>query len=170
MSQPLPNGEGQQTLSPEQVVLLSRRVQAVQTVAALASEQAGKLMGHARQLEGALDGLAEQIGSLPDASRIKRLGERLDSLQAMLDWLATNPSLNRDSLKVGEAQTRLSACRVALVNVQAGIQQAAELARQLRAIRGSAEELTKQLKALEPVQEKAEVLGVEAVGLSAQIR
>jgi hypothetical protein len=149
--------------------VLGRRVNAIKAVTEMASDQVDKLLGHARQLQDDLDGLAGQTSTLPDQARVKLLAERMDSLQAMLDWLTTSPGGKEYSATATQVQTGLAAARVSLVNMQGRIRQVTGMARRLAEIREMAAELTRDLEALTPVKGKAVALLEEAVNLSRQL-
>jgi hypothetical protein len=164
---------------------LTRRLLAIQSVAEMASGNAAKLMAHAGQLQSSLDRLAEEIESLPEPGRISRLVERMDSVQAMLDWLATrsptppagrSPSLpegrpgsDGDPGNFSNIQSRLSMSRVALMDLQSEIQQASNLDRDLREIRGGVAKLASDIEALTSANDKAETLLRETRELSRKV-
>jgi hypothetical protein len=173
MSSSIP-GPGQAPETPSNgATPLTRRLLAIKSVAEMASGNTAKLLGHTGQLQGSLDRLAGEIKLLPEPGRVSRLVERMDSVQAMLDWLATRssaPSAGRspasperpgsvgDSGDFSEIQMRLSTSRVTLVDLQSEIQQATELDRSLKEIRDGIASLASDLEALTSVNDQAEAL------------
>jgi hypothetical protein len=170
MSSSIPGVVESRALLADETAQLTRRVSVVQKVTEMASGGAAKLLGHIRQLEGALDQLTKQVESLPGPTRISLLTERMESLQTMLDWLTTRSAPTENSLDLTEIQQRLSMSRVTLVNVQDEIQQAALVARGLREGRERIAGLAGQVEALEPTRAKAEALLLESRGLSTEIQ
>jgi len=156
-------------ISPDEAALLTGRVHVVQRVTEMASGGVSKLLGHTRQLEGALDQLTRQVELLPSPARISLLTERIESLQAMLDWLTTRSASTGNSADFAGIQQRLSMSRVTLVNIQDEIQQAAVVARNLRKAREGIAELASEIEALEPTRAKAEALLLESRELSAEM-
>lgn len=170
MSSSIPDTAESPALADDKTALLARRVHAVQQVTEMASGGAAKLLGHTRQLEGALDRLTRQVESLPSPARISLLTERMESLQAMLDWLTTRSAPNENAADFAEIQQRLSMSRVTLVNVQDEIQQAAPVARGIREALDKVAGLAGEVEALEPTRAKAEALLLESRDLSAEIK
>jgi phage shock protein A len=169
MSSSIPGAAESPALSTDETALLTRRVHAVQKVTEMASGGAARLLGRIRQLEGALDQLTSQFESLPGSARISLVTERMESLQAMLDWLTTRSAPNGNAADFVETQTRLSMSRTTLVDVQDEIQQAALVARRLREARDRIADLASEVEALEPTWAKAEALLLESRGVSTSI-
>jgi hypothetical protein len=150
------------TLTADEIALLTKRVQAVQKVTDMAAGGAVRLLGHTRQLESTLDQVIQCVEMLPDLSRISLLEKRIESLQAMLDWVVTRSAPDSNPLDFVEVQTHLSMCRVRLVNVQSEIRQAAALARSLPEARETLTALVSEVETLESTKAKAETLLLES--------
>lgn len=169
MSSSIPGVVESLAQSTDETAQLTRRVHAVQKVTEMASGGAAKLLDHIRQLEGALDQLTGQVDSLPSPARISLVTERMESLQAMVDWLTTRSASNGNSTDFAEIQTRLSISRITLVNLQDEIQQATAVACGLREVRERIAGLASEAETLEPTRAKAEALLLESRELSAEM-
>jgi hypothetical protein len=156
-------------LSTDETALLTRRVHAVQKVTEMASGGAAKLLGHIRLLEDALDRLTGQFESVPSPAQINLVTARMESLQAMLDWLTTRSTSSGDAADFSEIQTRLSSSRITLVNVHDEIQQATLVARGLREVRERVARLAGEVETLELTRAKAEAILLESRELSTEI-
>jgi septal ring factor EnvC (AmiA/AmiB activator) len=173
----LPEDDVRSTPSPASVgASISTRIQAVQSVSETAAKQAAQLVRHARQLQASLDQLEGKIGSVPGTGFVSILAEQANSLQIMLDWLATcdkatparSSRFSGGPANLSEFQTRLSVSRVALVDLKSATQQAAALAQRLAETRAKAASLAEDVEALGSVQETAETIAGDARELAAR--
>ena len=169
MNSSIPGAAEPQMLAADEIALLSRRVHAVQKVTEMAAGGAAKLLNHTRQLECTLDRITVQIESLPDRSQISSLAERMESLQAMLDWLTTRSAPTGNAADLVDLQKRLSTSRVRLVNLQADIQQASIIARGLRETRETLAGLVSEIETLASTKATAEPLLLESTSLAAEL-
>lgn len=161
---------GSQGLAANQFALLVGRLDALQKVTDMAAGGATRLLGHTRQLQGTVEQLCRQMESIPDPAQVSLLVERMESAQAMLDWLTTRSVPSGNPVDVGELQTRLSISRIALVNLQAEIQQASMLARGVQETREALAGLLSEIETLTSTQAKAESLLQESKLLSANMK
>jgi hypothetical protein len=151
---------------PDDAALLAKRLQTVETVSEMVSTNAARLIERARQLEAALDRFAEQIGPLPEPSRVRRLTESMESLQALLDWLATRDTgiARGRSASAGQPadlsgiQARLSMHRLSLTDLQGQMQRASAVNASLRDLREGVARLASDLEALTDTRDRAETL------------
>jgi hypothetical protein len=157
--------------------VLIARIHTVQSVSETASRQTAKLLAHASQLNASLHRVSEQITSLPKPGETGRLAEQLNSLQTMLDWLATRESIPPESGAGGNGegpdlpglQRRLSMSRVTLVNLESAIGEANEAELSLSAMRDDLAGLTSGLAMVASVKEKADALATAAGTLAEEI-
>jgi hypothetical protein len=157
--------------------LLIARIHTVQSVSETASRQTAQLLAHASQLSDSLDRLSEQITSLPKPDQTGRLAKQLDSLQRVLDWLATRESVAAESRASGNAdgpdlprlQRRLSMSRVAVVNLESAIAEGSEAERSLCAMRDDMAGLAGDLAIVASANEKAAALACAAGALAEEI-
>jgi hypothetical protein len=158
-----------QTPSDDHRGLLAERLYALQQVTEMAAGGTARLLGHTRQLEGTVDRLTRQIPSIPDPARVGLLAERMQSIQAMLDWLSAKPVSYGNPVDFAELQTGLSISRVTLVNLQDQIQQAAMLARRVRETSERLSELVGEIEILASTKARAESLLAETRALFASM-
>jgi chromosome segregation ATPase len=152
-----------------EIPLLCSRVQAVQKMTEMAAERATRLLGHTRHLEATLEQLTQRLELLPDLSQVSLLTQRVESLQALLDWVVTRTTPEGNPADCVEVQTRLSMCRVRLVNLESEIRQAAALTRRLPEARDTLAGLLGDVETLESTKAKAEALMLESEALLAKL-
>jgi hypothetical protein len=165
MSSPIPDPGRSPEIPPDAAVLLARRIQAIESVSEMASGNAAKLLDRTKQLEGSLNRLTEAIGPLPEPGRVDRLVKGMDSLQAMLDWLATRgpvlPGVGPGA-DLSQIQARLSMSRLALMDLESEIQRASALNAGVGEIRDEVASLASDLEALTSARDGAEALLCDA--------
>ena len=169
MSCSIPGTGELQALTDNQIVRLTGRVKAVQRVTEMATTGATRLLAHSRQLQSTIDQLSNKMESIPVPARVGLLVERLESAQAMLDWFTTKSARNGHPMDIADLQTRLSMSRVALVNVQAEVDQATMLARGVREIRETLAGLLSEIETLASTKTQAESLLLESKMLTANL-
>jgi hypothetical protein len=169
MGNSVPGTEAPAMLAGDESSLLRWRVHAVAKVAEMAGVGVGRLLEHTRQIETTLDQIIRAIESRPQPARVKVLAERIESLQAMLDWMVTRSDPDGIPAEFVDIQTRLSTCRVGLVNVQSEIVQAAALASSLQEMRAALADLVSEAGTLESTKAKAEALLLESSVLLATL-
>jgi chromosome segregation ATPase len=165
MMRSIPDSSEREAIPTDEISRLRERVNAVQKVTEMAVGGVSRLLGHTSQLEATLDPLFRRVESLPDSSEIRLLERRIESLQAMLDWVATRSDPDSIPLDFLEVQTRLSACRVRLVNLHSEMRQAASLAGSLQEARQTLTSLANEAETLESTKSKAEALSLESRAL-----
>jgi hypothetical protein len=169
MGNPVPGMGKPAMLADDERSLLRRRVHAVEKVAEMAGLGVGRLLEHTRQMEDALAQMIRTVEPRPEPARINLLAERMESLQAMLDWMVTRSGSDGISAEIVDIQTRLSMCRVGLVNVQSEILQAAAFAGSLQEVRAALADLVSEVGTLESTKAKAETLLLESSVLLASL-